>query len=209
MKLTVLIADDHDLFRNGLKALVEAHPRLELVAEARSGAETLAAIQEQPIDVLILDHAMPDIEGLDIINRLADHPTLRIVLLTGIRSPSIIAQATKSSARAVVSKNDDPQIIANALDEVIVGRTFYSPEVMELAAKASLADQLTPRELQLLRLIARGERNKNIAQTLQLSVKTVDTHRTNLMRKLDCHSATQLVEFALRMGLISDESFPR
>ncbi len=199
-----LIADDHALFRAGLRALVEEIPGASVVAEVTRGDAVLSALRAHTPDVLLLDHAMPGISGLELISR-ADFPNAcRVLILTGIRSEATIAEAVASRALAVVSKNDAPEVLRQGIEAVVAGDNFYSPQIEQLAAKAGKLAELTPRELQVLRLVGSGLRNKEIARQLELAIKTVDAHRTNLMRKLDAHSAAELMDFAITMGLRED-----
>ncbi len=201
LQRTVVLADDHDLYRAGLRALVEGLPRARVVAEARSGAQVAPLVAEHQPNLLVLDYALPELSGLDALTHI-DTGRTHVLILTASTSPAVLAEAMASAARGVVSKNDTPEEVERAIVALLGGREHYSDAIRSAIAEAHAAADLTQRELQVLRLIAQGKRNKAVADALGIAVKTVDSHRTNLMRKLDAHSVAELVDYALRVGLV-------
>lgn len=208
----VLLVDDHPLVRAGVRRVLDAESRLEVVGEAENGAAALQAIREQAPDVLVLDLAMPDMDGLEVLPRAKKiRPELKIVVLTMHASPEYVVRAIQAGADGYILKESAVQDLLSAIDAVTAGRAFHSPQIqMQLgellrqaaAPAAREIDRLTDRERDVLREIAVGRSTKQIAARLGIGSRTVESHRANLMRKLDLHSVALLTQFAIREGLI-------
>jgi DNA-binding NarL/FixJ family response regulator len=210
--IRVLLADDHPLVRAGVRRVLDAEPHLEVVGEAEDGAAALEAVRTAAPDVLVLDLAMPGVDGLEVLREAkAIRPALRIVVLTMHASPEYVTRAIRNGADGYLLKESAVQDLLLAIEAVVAGRAYHSPQVQ--AHLASLVrngaattgreiDRLTGREREVLREIALGRSTKQIAARLGIGVRTVETHRANLMRKLDRHSVALLTQFAIREGLL-------
>lgn len=211
--ISTLIADDHGLVREGLRRLLEAEPDIEVSGEAADGREVLDQVSSRQPDVLILDISMPRLGGLETLERLrADHPSVKVVLLSVHSDPPFIQSAVALGADAYVLKNAPATEVVAAVRAVLNGGSYFSPaiarEILSQLRKprrkgGSSASLLSGRERQVLNLIADGYSAKEIAVELKISTKTVEAHRTSLMRKLGARKATELVRYALRHGLIA------
>jgi DNA-binding NarL/FixJ family response regulator len=209
---SVLIADDHSIVREGLRRLFEAEEGLRVCAEAADGREVLEQVEKSEPDVVVLDITMPFMGGLETLQRLrAEHPEVKVVLLSVHGDPPSIQNAIALGADGYVLKNGRAQEVVAAVRAVTRGGSYFSPpvarEIVEQlrGPKHAASDpvaQLSTREREVLRLIAEGLSAKEIARELSISSKTVEAHRTSLMRKLGARKATELVRFALRHGLI-------
>jgi DNA-binding NarL/FixJ family response regulator len=208
----VLLADDHPLVRAGVRRVLDAEPHLIVVGEAEDGAQALAAIRTAAPDVLVLDLAMPGVDGLAVLRQAKTiRPALRIVVLTMHASPEYVARAIQSGADGYLLKESAVQDLVSAIEAVAAGRAYHSPQIQAhlaslvrngAAAAPRDMDRLTGREREVLREIALGRSTKQIAARLGIGVRTVETHRANLMRKLDRHSVALLTQFAIREGLV-------
>lgn len=208
----VLLADDHPLVRAGVRRVLDAEPHLIVVGEAEDGTQALAAIRTAAPDVLVLDLAMPGVDGLAVLRQAKTiRPALRIVVLTMHASPEYVARAIQSGADGYLLKESAVQDLVSAIEAVAAGRAYHSPQIQAhlaslvrngAAAAPRDMDRLTGREREVLREIALGRSTKQIAARLGIGVRTVETHRANLMRKLDRHSVALLTQFAIREGLV-------
>lgn len=199
----LVIADDHALFRQGLIRLLES-TELQLVAECRDGIEALAAILSHHPDVAVLDISMPGLDGISVLEVLRQkRASLPVIFLTMHDAPDVCRRAMAAGASGFLLKDSAFEELQVAIQRVVQGKRFVSPALepvlSSLAQNNSVS--LTDREQQVLRFIARGYSNRLIAEELAISIKTVDAHRTNLMRKLDLHSTAALVRHALLTGL--------
>lgn len=209
----VLLADDHTLVRAGLRKLLESIPDVEVVGEAVDGVALLAlAAQLQP-SLVLTDIDMPGLNGLEATARLVKaQPEVRVIILSMHQNEEYVRQALLHGATGYLLKDAAPAELEWALKAVLRGETYLSPAV----SKGVLSDYvqrlrgdekpgvlLTPRQLEILRLVAESQSTKEIARRLDLSVKTVDTHRSRLMNQLDIHDVAGLVRYAMRTGLIS------
>ncbi|GAB4431850.1 MAG: response regulator transcription factor [Anaerolineae bacterium] len=211
----VILADDHNLVRTGIKMLVDSLPGVEVVAEAADGYETLALVATHLPDVVLLDIGMPRLNGLETAARISkDYPAIRILMLSVHTTEEYVLRALRVGAAGYLLKDADQSELELALKAVTSGETYLSPGVsrhvidqyLQTVSGASRPlDELTPRQRQILQLIAEGQTTKQIAQTLNLSVKTVDSHRTAMMDRLNLHDIAGLVRFAVRMGLVTSE----
>lgn len=211
-RIRVLIADDHSLVRWGLRALLEAAPDIEVVAEASNGLEALEQLALHRPDVAVFDVTMPELNGIDATRRaLAALPGLHVVIVTVHGEDCYVRQALQEGASAYVLKDAAPGELEMAIRFAQRGQIYVTPAVSagivqaflhDTGAPSSQLDSLTRRQRQVLQLLAEGHSTKQIARSLGLSPKTVETHRTQLMRRLDIHDVAGLVHFALRVGLV-------
>jgi DNA-binding NarL/FixJ family response regulator len=208
MGVRVLLADDHPVFRQGLRALLERE-RFDVVGEASDGLEAIAAAERLQPQVVVIDLAMPALNGIDAIREIVKRvPRAKSVLLTMHTEEYHVLEALRAGAKACVSKSQAAEHLLQAIKDVCSGGVYLSPHVSGAVVQAYLAktelpyDPLTPRERQVLQLIAEGKTTKETAAVLEVSVKTAETHRTNLMEKLDIHSTAGLVRYAIRRGLL-------
>jgi DNA-binding NarL/FixJ family response regulator len=214
--MRVVIADDHSLFRAGLRALLSGFEGVEVVGEARDGREALALLKELNPDVLMTDIAMPGLNGLEAAGRVAqDFPDIRVLILSMHATEEYVLQALRAGAAGYLLKEADPSELELALRAVARGETYLTPSVSKhvisdylkrLGDQGTPADLLTPRQREILQLIAEGHSTKEIAATLHLGVKTVETHRAQLMERLDIRDVAGLVRYAIRIGLVSPDA---
>ena len=200
----IMLVDDHPLVRDGLRARLEAVPHFRVVAEADSGAEALALAGGTRIDLVLMDITMRDGSGIEATARLtANHPDIAILILSMHDKLEYVTQAMQAGARGYVLKDAPGKDIVLAIDTVMAGGIYYSAAVARrLARPAAQDNQLTLREQEVLRHIANGESNKQIARALDLSVRTVETHRLNIKRKLGIEGQAELIKFAVQHGRI-------
>lgn len=210
--ISVLVADDHGIVREGLRRLLEAETDLEVVGEARDGREVLQRVEELKPHIVVLDISMPRLGGLETLERLrANHPEVKVILLSVHGDASFIQSAISLGADGYVLKNGRAAEIVTAIRAVTKGGSYFSPvvarEIVEQLRTPHTRSQepfsiLSTREREVLHLIAEGMSAKEVATELSISTKTVEAHRTSLMRKLGVRKATELVRYALRHGLI-------
>lgn len=203
IRCKVLIADDHALVRGAVRPLVESIPGVQVVGEADNGLTAIALTRKLSPDVLILDISMPQAGGTTVLGEVRRFsPGTRIAVLTGIDSRLKLAELHAAGARVVLTKACDTDELLRGLRAVVAGESYVSADVRAAIEAGSPVATLTARERQVLALAAQGRNNGDIAAMLHISPKTVDNHRTNLMRKLDVHSAAELAALALREGLV-------
>jgi len=207
----VLLADDHNLVRAGVRRILESHPGIRVVGEVSDGAEALAALAREAADVLVLDLSMPGMDGFETLKQVkASHPALKVLVLSMHADAEYVARAVREGADGYLLKDSAVQDLVRAVETVRAGGVYHSPEVQkELAdlvrgrtAMPGTLDELTAREREVLQCIAEGLATRDIATRLGISARTVETHRANLMRKLMVHSVAQLVRIAIREGLV-------
>ncbi|CAG0948589.1 Oxygen regulatory protein NreC [Myxococcaceae bacterium] len=210
--IAVLVADDHGIVRAGLVALLESEPDIRVSGQAADGREVLEILERSKPDVVILDVTMPKLGGLETLGRLRlAHAGVRVILLSVHGDPPFIENAVALGADGYVLKNGPASEILEAIRTVAAGGTYFSPPVARdvaerLRSTRRSADprvQLSARELEVLQLISEGLSTREIAGQLSISVKTVEAHRTSLMRKLGVRKNTELVRYALRNGLVT------
>lgn len=213
--LRILIADDHTLVRAGFRSLLEKLPDCAVVAEVGDGREALRlAAQLQP-DVVLMDVKMPTLNGLEATARISrDYPNVRVVLLSMYTNEEYVLQALRAGAVGYLLKDAATAELQLAIQAAVRGEMYLSPSISKrvlqdyiqlVGSGGGMLDALTPRQREVLQLIAEGRTMKEIAQSLQISVKTAESHRTQLMERLDIHDVTGLVRFAIRAGLVTPE----
>jgi DNA-binding NarL/FixJ family response regulator len=212
----ILLVDDHALVRAGIRALLESLPRLEVVGETGDGLEAVRLVREIAPDVILLDITLPGLNGLEVAARVARLGVgTRVLVLSMHASPEYAARAFAAGAAGYLIKDSAFDELATALEEISVGRRYLSraidaAQVAEFERRAasgeSSLDVLTPRQRQILQLVAEGLGTRQIAERLFLSVKTVETHRAQIMQRLDIHDVPGLVRFAIRHGLLPPEA---
>ena len=200
----IMLVDDHPLVRDGLRARLEAVAHFRVVAEADSGAEALALAGSTRIDLVLMDITMRDGSGIEATARLyANYPDIAVLILSMHDKLEYVTQAIQAGARGYVLKDAPGKDIVLAIDTVMAGGIYYSAAVArQLARPAAQDNQLTSREQEVLRHIANGEPNKQIAKALDLSVRTVETHRLNIKRKLGIEGQAELIKFAVQHGRV-------
>jgi DNA-binding NarL/FixJ family response regulator len=210
--LRILIADDHEVARKGIRSLLDNHVGWEVCGEARDGREAVELASQLNPDVLLLDIGMPNLNGLDAARQiLTTMPEARILILTIHDSEQVIREVLAAGARGFLLKSDAGRDLVAAVEALQHRRTFFTSKVAEMLLDGYLRPQegdtaehdvLTPREREVIQLVAEGKSTKEVATALSLSVKTAETHRTNLMRKLDLHSVAALTLYAVRNGIV-------
>lgn len=208
MSCRVLLADDHQIVREGLRGLLEKAGH-EVVAEAANGREALRLARMESPDIAVLDMSMPFLNGLDAANEIRRvSPKIKTILLTMYSDKSYVLKALQGGAKGYVLKSQASVDLIRAIEEIMRGDVYISPGVAASVVDAYLGkveidvDPLTPRERQILQLVAEGNSTKEIASLLSVSFKTAESHRNRIMKKLDIHNVTGLVHYAIRSGLV-------
>lgn len=210
--IKVVLADDHAVVRAGIRAMLEGLGGIEIVGQGTDGREALALVEQHQPDVLLMDISMPEMNGLEATTRVVkDFPNVRVIIISMHNAEEYVWQALKAGATGYLLKDVEPAELDLAIKTVLSGTMYLtssvSKEVVEtymqrLGTEANVADVLTPRQREILQLIAEGKALKEIARLLHLSVKTVESHRTMLMSRLDIHDTAGLVRYAMRRGMI-------
>jgi DNA-binding NarL/FixJ family response regulator len=214
--LRILIADDHEVARRGIRALLESHAGWEVCGEAKDGRETVDLASSLRPDLILLDVGMPNLNGLEAARQiLAISPDAAILILTMHDTDQVVREVLRAGARGFLLKSDAGRDLVAAVEALQQQRTFFTTRVSQMvldgyldrdtpedAAAQDSDDVLTTREREVIQLLAEGKTSKEVAVTLNLSVKTAETHRTNLMRKLDLHSVADLTRYAVRNGIV-------
>ena len=212
--IRIVIIDDHPIVRTGLRALLEAEADFSVEAEAEDGRNILYIVQQTRPDVLILDMALPGLNGLEVIHQVRRFaPDLHIVVMSVYSDTAHISQALANGAAGYVLKESDAANIIDAVHAAVAGERYLSPQLSEAAIEAYLLkmrehgvldhDALTPREREILALVAQGKTRSEVAEYLSISPRTVEVHRANVLRKLGLHNQTDLVRYAMKHGLLS------
>jgi two-component system, NarL family, response regulator NreC len=209
------LADDHTVVRAGLRTLLERQPGLEVVGEAEDGRQTVELACAHVPDVVVMDIAMPILNGVEATRRLIrQQPTISVVILSMYSDESYVMRALEAGARAYLLKDSAVTDLIRAIEAVSQGKSFFSPKISRILAEeyvralrqkgvADSYELLTPREREILQLLAEGKTNKEVATSLNISVYTAETHRGNILQKLNLHSSAELVLYAVRKGIIS------
>jgi len=215
--LRLLVADDHDVVRKGVRTLLEEQPGWEVAAEAADGREAVEKAKLVQPDVTILDLSMPELNGLEAAKEILKTVQTKVLILTMYDSDPLIRQTLEAGARGYLLKSDAGRDLVSAVDALRRNKTFFTPKVAQMVLEGYLGRpskendedgtrknglRLTARQKQILQLLAEGKSSKEVAVALNISVKTAETHRANIMRRLDCHSVTELVRYAIRNHII-------
>ena len=208
-KVRIFIADDHELLRSGLRRLVETRDDCEVCGETANGSEVAPAVKEFGADIVILDLAMPGLPGLAVTAEIKKQtPDVQILIFTGDDDPATIQAAFKAGASSYIRKGDDRSHLIAAIEALAAGKPYLTPDVSEvllgaLTSASSKSDGLTPRELEVVRLLCEGKSNQQVAAALDLSPRTVEVHRAAVMRKLEIETFAELVRYAVRHNIVS------
>jgi len=214
-KTRILLADDHQLMRSGVRLMLEREPDLTVIGEAADGREAVALAKSLKPEVVVMDIGMPNLNGIEAAHQMTqEFPDLAIVMVSMHSDESYVLRALKSGARGYLLKDSAEADLIKAVHAVAGGKSFFSPAVSKLllddyvrklkrSGTEDAYDLLTPREREILQLIAEGKSNKDIANLLDLSVYTVESHRSNLMEKLNVRGLPELILYAVRRGIIS------
>ncbi|CAD5109549.1 response regulator [Zestomonas carbonaria] len=204
--IRIALIDDHALVRDGVNSLLSAMPHFDVVAQAESGTEALELLQSTEIDLLLVDIGLKDdMNGLELTKKLCSlYPGIKILILSMYDNQEYVRTSISAGAFGYVLKNAPSQELIAAIEAIVAGGSFYSPEVArKLATNKREENELTPREIQVLSMIAKGFNNKEMARELDISVRTVETYRLSIRRKLNIDKPAALMKYALEHGLIS------
>jgi two-component system, NarL family, response regulator NreC len=213
-QIRILLADDHTIIRSGLRLLLDQQPDFKVVAEASDGREAVELVSKHRPEVAVLDIGMPLLNGIEATQQIVTkEPETRVVILSMHADEGYVLRALKAGARAYILKNSAEADLIRAVRTVADGKSFFSPAISKMLLEDYIRqirdkhvedsyDLLTPREREILQLIAEGRTNKEVANILQLSVYTVDAHRGNILQKLNLHGVPELVLYAVRKGII-------
>ncbi len=213
--IRIVLADDHTIIRSGLRLLLEQQPDFKVAGEASDGREAVQLVSTLHPEVAVLDIGMPQLNGIEATRKIvAEAPETQVVILSMHSDEGYVLRALKAGARAYILKNSAEADLIRAVRSVAEGKSFFSPviskmlledyvrQVREKSVEDSY-DLLTPREREILQLLAEGRTNKEVASTLGLSLHTVETHRGNILQKLNLHGTPELILYAVRKGIIS------
>ena len=211
--ISIVLADDHTLVRAGIRALIEQLPTVKVVGEAKDGREALRLVKERKPDLILMDVAMPGLNGLEATARVSkEFPDVRVIILSMYANEEYVREAINAGAAGYLVKRSAATELERAITAVARGEKYFSPLVCahvnrdragRLSADRAWIERLTPRQREILQLIAERHSTKDIAGILSISIKTVETHRAQLMERLDIHDVPGLVRFAIRAGLVS------
>ena len=214
--IRVLLVDDHALVRAGIRSLLEKTPNVEVVGEASTGREALELVKAALPNLVLMDIAMPDLGGLETLARIVkSFPGVKVVILSGHANEEYVIRALRSGASGYMLKDAATVELELVIKSIAQGKTYLSPSISRTVIESYLArvgdetgplEQLTARQREILKLIAEGRNTKEIAATLEVSVKTVEAHRLQLMARLNIHDVPGLVRYAIRSGLVSSET---
>ncbi len=211
-KIQVLLADDHTVVRQGLRALLDAQPDIAVIGEADNGRQAVKLARKMLPDVVVMDIAMPNMNGLEAARQLArEVPTARLLVLSSYDDDEYVTQVIRAGARGYLLKQTAATDLMQAVREVSKGKQFFSPIISRrlvfdgrhnVATNGNIARSLTSREMEVLQLIAEGKANKQIAGELNISIKTVEKHRQQVMNKLGIHDIAGLTRYAISKGIV-------
>jgi DNA-binding NarL/FixJ family response regulator len=215
-KLRILIADDHGLLRRGARTILQAHRGWKVVGEASNGREAVEkAIKLKP-DVIVVDISMPELDGVEVTRQIRKSlPEVKVLVLTMHESDQMVRRALDAGANGYLLKSDLPDYLPKAVKAIAENKSFLTPKISEIVLEGFInagnkleegkpaSPRITPRELEIVRLLAEGKSNKEISTQLGITVRTVETHRSKIMLKLDLHSLAELIHYAMRNGIIS------
>lgn len=211
----IIIADDHEFVRRGLRATIAEHESWEVCGEAASGREALELARQVKPDIAVIDFAMPDLNGLEAARRIrSELPNTEVLMLTMHETESLVREALAAGVHGFILKSDAGRLLGEAIEALLARKPFFTGRVSQLILHGYLnpgekpedgnatLTRLSPREREVVQLIAEGKSTKEVADRLGISPKTAETHRTNIMRKLNLHSVTELVRFAIRNKIV-------
>jgi len=212
-KIRVLLVDDHAILREGIKALLEKQDNIEVVAEAADGREAIPKVAQFDPDVVVLDISMPLMDGLEATRQIKkENPDVRILVLTMHDDEEYFFQLLRAGASGYVTKKTVSRELVSAIEALCRGESFFCPSMakyllsdylrLDKSTERIEQEELTPREREIVKLIAEGHTSQQIADILHRSVKTIESHRSNILRKLDIHDSIELVKYAVRKKLI-------
>jgi len=215
MALRILVCDDHDIIRRGLKQLLTAHPSWEVCGEAKTGREAVTLAEQMKPDIVVMDLSMPDLNGLEAARRIRKAlPRTEILILTLHFSDQLVRDIVEAGVRAYIMKSDADKDLVSAVEALSNHRSFFTSRAADMLLDGFrrpnaapdpdtlLRSRLTSREREIVQLLAEGKSSKEVAVALGISVKTAETHRANIMRKLELHSVSELVRYAVRNQII-------
>ena len=217
-KVKIMIVEDNQLFREGLKSLLASNTDYKLIAEAQDGLEALRLTREKQPDFILLDISMPRLNGISVIKEIKSiYPDIKILALTIHESDEFVLQAFEVGANGYCVKDCSRHELQIAIQTVLEGKTYISPHIADQVMEGYLEsskklkkktdwDTITRREREILKLVAEGYKNRQIAEMLHISIKTVEKHRANIMNKLDLHSASELTAYAIEKNLVTQKS---
>jgi DNA-binding NarL/FixJ family response regulator len=211
----ILIADDHDLMRRGVRTLLEPHPGWEICGEATTGREAVAKAEELKPNIVILDISMPDLNGVDAAKRIKKaSPDTEVLIFSAHYSDQLIREILEAGVRGYIVKSDSDRDLVIAVESLAKKKPFFTSRATEVMLTSfsdggpkqdvsePLRDRLTTREREIVQLLAEGKSSKEVASSLNISVKTAETHRANIMRKLQIHTVIELVRYAIRNQIV-------
>ena len=215
-KLRILIADDHGLLRRGARTILQAHHGWKVIGEAANGREAVEKTLKLKPDVLVVDISMPELDGVEVTRQIRKSlPDVKVLVLTMHESDQMVRRALDAGANGYLLKSDLPDYLPKAVKAIAENKSFLTPKISEIVLEGFInagnkpeegkpaSPRITPRELEIVRLLAEGKSNKEISIQLGITVKTVETHRSKIMLKLDLHSLAELIHYAMRNGIIS------
>ena len=215
MPLRILVVDDHDLMRLGVRALLGAHEGWEICGEARNGREAISKTEFLKPDIVIMDITMPEMNGLEAARRIRKtFPSVELLILSVHYSDQLIREIVTAGVRGFLVKGDSERDLISAVEALSKHKSFFTPRATDVIIhqlqgngprtedEELTGHRLTPREREIIQLLAEGRSSKEVAESLSISVKTAETHRANIMRKLEIHSVSELVRYAVRNQII-------
>lgn len=213
--LRILVADDHDLMRRGIKTLLQTHAGWEVCGEAHTGREAVSQTEELKPDIVVLDISMPDLNGMEAARRIRKAcPNTEVLILSLHFSDQLIREIVEAGVRGYIVKSDSDRDLIVAVETLAKHKPFFTPRATEVILSnfngagskvevpETVHDRLTSREREIVQLLAEGKSSKEVANSLNISVKTAETHRANIMRKLQLHTVSELVRYAVRNQII-------
>lgn len=207
----IIIADDHAVLRDGLKAIISQNAEWEVIAEASDGFEVVSLTEKLNPDILILDLSMPRLGGIEVISRLRKNEHFpKILVLSAKDDETSVGEAIRAGANGYIPKRSTREELELAIKALVRGQTYLSPEIAGVLINQNLSgekretpiDQLSSREREVMKLLSEGHPNREIAKLLHISPRTIDSHRANILKKLNCHSNAELTQVAIKCGLI-------
>jgi DNA-binding NarL/FixJ family response regulator len=214
-KIKIILTDDHQVVRDGLKSMLNAVPDIQIIAQAATGKELFEILLQKKAEVLILDIELPDMSGLDICSKVSiEYPEMKILILSMYTGEEFIFKALAEGAKGYLPKNTSRNELVEAIRSIAKGNEYYSPMISEIMLKSYIKkaksrnsvdrdlEELTKREIEVLKMLAEGIPNYQIATNLFISIRTVESHKSHIMQKLELHTTAELVKFAIRQKLI-------